>query len=199
VKRIAGFISWAVIGFGWMAQAFWKRGWRALPFVLLVGGIVAEGVSDREHLEALIAEKSARLQDKIDYTEKLLEEKFRRLESNIVSTEKLLSMAQDAAKEAVNKADEATKTRFSSFNEFNERMNQLARTYLTIPAFEQFRDAMESWKAVTSTRLDRREGESTGVRLTGSTIVALVVALSALLGIIAWFSHTTPVIQLPVK
>lgn len=198
MNRAAGWCSWILIGFAWMGQALWKRGWRALPFVCLVGGLVADGVSDREHLEALLTEKFARLQDKIDFTEKLLEEKGRRLESNIASTERLLSMAQESSREAINKSDEATRTRFSSFNEFNERMNQLARTYLTIPAFEQFRDAMESWKSVTSTRLDRREGESTGVRLTGSTIVALVVAISALLGIIAWFSHA-PVAQIPVK
>ena len=148
----------------------------------------AETMTDREHLESLLKERYERLVDRLTALEALVEEKIKRMEALIESSERLLASTQDSAKEAVKTANEATQIRFNSFNEFNQRMNDLARTYLTIPAFDQFRKAIEEWKSLTSTRLDRREGESSGLRMSGSVLIAIIAAISAFLGIIAWFA-----------
>jgi thiol:disulfide interchange protein len=142
------------------------------------------GGEEWDHMETLFNEKVKRLDDKIDHTERYLAEKCEALRAQILATEKLLVTAQDSAKEAVKIANDSSKIRFESFNEFNTRITQMTATFFTIPAFEQFRNSIDSWKLDVNKRLDWRGGESSGIKLTGSTILSGLVLISLLIGII---------------
>ncbi len=146
-----------------------------------------------EAYEALFNEKVKRLDDKIEQTERYLVAKCDKIEAQAAATERLLIAAQDAAKQAVTIANDSSKIRFESFNEFNTRITQMTATFFTIPAFEQFRASIDSWKLDVNKRLDWRGGESSGMKLTGSTILSGVVLISLLIGIIAavaaWGAH----------
>ena len=137
-----------------------------------------------DHLNNLFNEKVRRLDDKIEQTERYLVEKCIKIETQAAATERLLLMTQQAADKAVGIANEASKLRFESFNEFNTRITQMTATFFTIPAFEQFRISFDSFKADTNRKLDKREGESAGIKLTGSTIISGVMFIAALIGII---------------
>ena len=59
-------------------------------------------------------------------------------------------------------------------------------TSMTLAAFDQFRKAYEDWRSTITTRIDRKEGETSGVRLTGGLVLSIILAVSAGLGIIGW-------------
>lgn len=143
---------------------------------------------EQQVYEALFNEKIKRLDDKVEQSERYLVERCAALNEKITAAERLLTVTQENAKEAVKIANDASKIRFESFNEFNTRITQLTATFFTIPAFEQFRLSFDAWKLDTNKKLDRREGETTGVRLTGSTIVSSMIFLAALAAVVAWLS-----------
>jgi hypothetical protein len=147
----------------------------------------------------LFNEKVKRLDDKIDQSQRYLIGRCEKLNEKILATEKLLSTVQDNAKEAVKVANDSSKLRFESFNEFNTRMTQMTNTFFTISSFEQFRNAYDSWKLDTNRKLDRREGESQGIKLTGGTMMSAVMIIAALMaiiaGVISWTSRTPPTPQ----
>lgn len=151
-----------------------------------------EASREQQIYEALFNEKIKRLDDKIEQSERYLAERCDKIIEKVGATEKLLTVTQENAKEAVKIANDASKLRFDSFNEFNARIAQMATTFFTIPAFEQFRNSYDSWRGDINKRMDRREGESSGIKLTGSTIMggmAFLVALATLAVIIAaWLS-----------
>lgn len=55
----------------------------------------------------------------------------KRIDSDIKHNADVMKIVHESAKEAVTKAETANSKRFDSFNEFNQRMNDLSATYLS--------------------------------------------------------------------
>jgi chromosome segregation ATPase len=94
--------------------------------------------------QAWINERYGRLNDAVEHVEEVVQEKFARLDDKISATEKALSIAAMAANKAIDKAEAAQQLRFAGLNEFNERINQMTRTFSTNEAAEATRKFFES-------------------------------------------------------
>lgn len=73
----------------------------------------------------------------------LIEERTRYLETLIAANDRRMEAIQMAAKEALTKAETATQLRFEGFNEFNERISELTRTFVDAKVFAEYRNSVE--------------------------------------------------------
>ena len=140
-----------------------------------------------KHIEQIIREKERRLDEKIDLTERYLAERCVRIEAQISAADKLLSLANESSKVAVEKADAAIAHRFDSYNEFNQRMTAMSATFFTTSAHDAFRLGIDSWRTEVNSRLDKKEGQGQGVRLTGSVIFGGIMLTATVVGVVVAF------------
>ena len=108
--------------------------------------------------------------------EAILGERFERINDRF----KAMQAAIDIASTEMNR-------RLEGMNEFRAQINSAESKYMTRQEWDSAHQLLGSQVRALETRLDRKEGESSGVRLTGSLIVTLIIAAAAVFGIITWF------------
>jgi phosphopantetheinyl transferase (holo-ACP synthase) len=121
-------------------------------------------VSLKEYLEALLAEKDLRNQQRFD------------------AQSQAIFAAFAAAKEAVTKAEIATEKRFESVNEFRAALTDQNARQVSLIQFEGLRDTLNERIASITGRLDRNDGKGMGLNagwgyLVGAIGIGLAVAM----------------------
>lgn len=110
------------------------------------------GVSLREHLLALMAEKDLRDQQRFDAQQQALT-------AALLAADTAVRAAQAAAEKAVAKAEAATEKRFESVNEFRQSLSDQTASFPSRVELQALADRV----ADLATRMDRTEGKSTGL------------------------------------
>lgn len=137
------------------------------------GSSAATDVSLREYLMA-----------QINAAEKLSDQRFQAMKEQVAA-------AFESSQRAIDKADEATEKRFEGVNEFRAALSDQATRFVTTEtllslgekleaAIERNRDDLDK----LSKRIDLREGEVSGSRLTYGTLAALLAAFATIIGIL---------------
>ena len=146
-----------------------------------------DGVSDREHLLALLKAQDERFNQRMNDADKAVA-------AALAAAEKAVTAALAAAEKAVLKAELAAEDKFRLLNELRGAMKDQASTFATIASVKSLDDAgsaaltslssalSERLSAVTS-RLDRMDGSSKGLHsgwgyLVGA--ISLAVAIAAI-------------------
>ncbi len=137
------------------------------------GTSTATDVSLREYLTALISA-----------AEKRSDERFEAMKAAVAAS-------FDSSEKAILKAEAADKTRFESFNEFNQRIDTILSNTVTRETLDALLEKLES--AITRNREDLdalskrivlREGEIQGQRLTYGNMAAIVGVIGAIVGLL---------------
>lgn len=96
----------------------------------------------------------------------------KRVDSDIRHNADVMKIVHESAKEAVTKAEVANSKRFDSFNEFNQRMNDLSATYLSRETYGASQSGIENRLRV----LENLTNVGTGRRSLSEPILLLIVA-----------------------
>ena len=131
-------------------------------------------MTEQERLEAIIGERFERFAERIASMERLLEERI------------------SGMSHAVSIASVEMNRRLEGMNEFRAQINASEMKYMTRQEWDSAHRMLEQQVRAIETRLDRREGETTGIRMTGSLLMTIIVAAAAFLGIVAWFMTHSP-------
>lgn len=115
----------------------------------------------KEHLQALMAERDHRNQQRFD------------------GQEKAVAAALQAAKEAVEKAETAANKRFDSANEFRQQLNDQAATFMPRLEAEQRIGQQAERLAGIESRMERQGGRQEGAGRFGGTMVSIASLLIA--------------------
>ncbi len=133
----------------------------------------ATDVSLREYLCRLIEDVEERSDLRIDHLKEIVDEAF------------------ENAQKAIDKADTATEKRFEGVNEFRAALSDQAAQFITRDALEATADKIETQIQqqrkdidALARRLDLREGQSVGTRLTTGVLVTVATIAIALVGLI---------------
>jgi hypothetical protein len=126
--------------------------------------MIRRGVSLREHLEALLAEKDKRDQQRFAAQGEALT-------AALLSQEKAVQTAMIAAEKAVTKAETANEKRFESVNEFRQTLSDQTASF---PSRVELQ-ALAQRVTDLATRMDKTEGRSTGA----GTIYGWLLAAAA--------------------
>ena len=126
-------------------------------------------MTEKERLEAILGERFERIKDRFEQSDKRIDERF-------------YSMS-----EALRIAASEMNRRLEGMNEFRAQINAAENKYMTRQVWDSAHRLLEAQVRTLETRMDRKEGETTGVRLTGSLIMTLIIATAAVFGIITWF------------
>jgi len=132
-----------------------------------VNGVIT--MTEKERLEAILGERFERIKDRFEQSEKRIDERF------------------ESMGEALRIAASEMNRRLEGMNEFRAQINAAENKYMTRQEWDSAHRLLEAQVRALETRMDRKEGETTGVRLTGSLIVTLIIAAAAVFGIITWF------------
>lgn len=102
-----------------------------------------------------------------------------------------VTVAFQSSQRAIDKADDATEKRFEGVNEFRAALSDQATRFVTTETLQALADKLEA--AIErnradldklAERIDLREGEVTGSRLTWGNMAALVAVSATALGIV---------------
>ena len=126
-------------------------------------------MTEYERLEAILGERFERIKDRFEQADKRVDERF------------------ESMSEALRIAATEMNRRLEGMNEFRAQINSAESKYMTRQEWDSAHRLLETQVRAPETRIDRKEGETTGVRLTGSLIVTLIIAAAAVFGIITWF------------
>lgn len=138
----------------------------------------ATDVSLREYLTALISAAEQRSDARFDAMKEMVETAF------------------DTAKEAITKAEVATDKRLEGMNEFRDTLSDQASNFVTKDALEslvarleaQIKRNREDLDAL-SKRIDVREGEIQGSKVTYGNIAAMLATFAVIIGILIFLSQ----------
>lgn len=114
--------------------------------------MIRRGVSLKEHLEALLAEKDKRDQQRFAAQGEALT-------AALLSQEQAVQTAMIAAEKAVTKAETANEKRFESVNEFRQTLSDQTASF---PSRVELH-ALAQRVTDLATRMDKSEGAKTGV------------------------------------
>jgi hypothetical protein len=114
--------------------------------------MIRRGVSLKDYLEALLAEKDKRDQQRFAAQGEALT-------AALLSQEKAVQTAMIAAEKAVTKAEAATEKRFESVNEFRQALTDQTSSF---PSRVELA-ALAQRVTDLATRMDKAEGAKTGV------------------------------------
>ena len=140
----------------------------------------ATDVSLREyvaaHLETIIA---------------LIEAAERRSDMRFEAMDKQVKAAFESSQRAIDKADQATEKRFEGVNEFRSALSDQATRFVTNDQLHAMGDKLESASqrnrediGKLTTRMNLREGEDTGSRLTYANMAVLLGVTGGVIGTI---------------
>lgn len=137
------------------------------------GSSAATDVSLREYLTALINNAE------------------RRSDARFESMKEMVETAFTTAQTAINKADEATEKRFEGVNEFRAALSDQAQQFVTKPTLNALVQKLEAQidrnredLDALAKRIDIREGQAAGSRVTWGNMTAIIVAAAAAIGIV---------------
>ncbi len=137
------------------------------------GTSTATDVSLREYLTALISA-----------AEKRSDERFEAMKAAVAAS-------FDSSEKAILKAEAADKTRFESFNEFNQRIDTILSNTVTRETLDALLEKLEQAIArnredldALSKRIAIREGEIHGQRLTYGNIAAIIATIGVIIGLL---------------
>lgn len=137
------------------------------------GSSAATDVSLREYLTALI-----------NAAEKRSDQRFE-------SMKEMVATAFSTAQTAINKANEATEKRFEGVNEFRAALSDQAQQFVTKPTLSALVDKLEAQidrnredLDQLAKRIDIREGQHEGSRLTYGNMAALLAAAATVITIV---------------
>ena len=135
------------------------------------GSSAATDVSLREYLTALINAAEERSEQRFEAMKDMVETAFK------------------TAQTAINKADEATEKRFEGVNEFRAALSDQAAQFVTRQTLDALVEKLESQIErsredldALARRIDIREGQQAGSRVTWGNMIAIVVAVAAVIG-----------------
>ena len=135
-----------------------------------------------EHIKALMLAADKRYEQRFDSQEKAV--------INALAAQKELSFTTAAdAKEAVNKAQQATEKRFDSVNEFRAQLKDQQTTFMSRAEVEQRMKALTDVVALLQQRVDKTEGQGTGAANLWALIVGALGLLFGAVGLYLAFSR----------
>ena len=127
-----------------------------------------------------------------EYVTLMVSQEMKRLDERFRAVEKATEQAFMNSQRAIDKADAATEKRFEGVNEFRAALSDQASRFVTT---DQLRAVAEKLEAgymrnredidKQASRLDLREGEVAGSRLTYGNLAAMIGAAAVIIGIIS--------------
>ena len=121
----------------------------------------------------------------------LAEEREKRYDERFKAMEKSTDAAFQSSQRAIDKADEATEKRFEGVNEFRAALSDQATRFVTNETLTALGDKLQASIdrnrddiSTLSTRMNLREGEVQGSRLTYGNIAALIAVAATIIGIV---------------
>jgi hypothetical protein len=128
------------------------------------------------------------LSGRIDDLRVLLDERYqtqqKAMETALTAADKAVQAALAAQEKAITKAETAAEKRFESVNEFRATLADQQSQLLTRGEYDAQHDALVDKVNGLADRLNRSEGQSAGVRLTGGVLVATITAAAAIVGVV---------------
>jgi gas vesicle protein len=126
-----------------------------------------------------------------EYLTSLINAAERRSDARFDAMKDMVETAFETAKEAISKAETATDRRLEGMNEFRDTLSDQASHFVTKDALESLVDKLETQinrnrddLDSLAKRIDVREGQTAGSRLTWGNMAALVATAAAFIGII---------------
>lgn len=142
------------------------------------GSSAATDVSLREYLMA-----------QINAAESRAELRFEAMKEQVAA-------AFQSSQRAIDKADDATEKRFEGVNEFRAALSDQATRFVTAETLKALGDKLEASidrnredLNSLATRIDLRQGEIAGSRLTYGNIAAIVAGVASVIGIVAFLAN----------
>ena len=131
----------------------------------------------------------------------MVEAEMRRVNERFQAVENSTRAAFENSQRAIDKADMATEKRFEGVNEFRAALSDQASQFVTAEQLQAVSDKLEAGYIRNredidrlGVRMERREGETAGSRLTYGTIAALLAAFATIIGLLVvaanWVSGT---------
>ena len=116
---------------------------------------------------------------------------MRRIEERFISVEKSTQSAFENSQRAIDKADLATEKRFEGVNEFRAALSDQASRFVTAEQLQAVSEKLEAGYQrnrddidALGVRMERREGETAGSRITTTTLVTIVTVSIGVIGLI---------------
>jgi len=134
--------------------------------------VIGRGVPLRKYLEALLAEKDKRDQQRFAAQGEALA-------AALLAQEKAVATAMTAAEKAVTKAETANEKRFESVNEFRQTLSDQTASF---PSRVELQ-ALAQRVTDLATRMDKTEGRSTGLSDGSKLLLQVVAVLIAAVGL----------------
>ena len=134
--------------------------------------MIGRGVPLRKYLEALLAEKDKRDQQRFAAQGEALA-------AALLAQEKAVATAMTAAEKAVTKAETANEKRFESVNEFRQTLSDQTASF---PSRVELQ-ALAQRVTDLATRMDKTEGRSTGLSDGSKLLLQVVAVLIAAVGL----------------
>jgi len=126
-----------------------------------------------------------------DYLTSLIDGVESRSDERFESMKEAVAAAFDASEKAILKAEAADKVRFESFNEFNQRIDTILSNTVTRATMDALIEKLEGQinrnredLDILAKRVDVRQGELQGSKITMGNIVILVTVGIAALGLL---------------
>ena len=131
-----------------------------------------------------------------EYVTLMVEAERVRVNERFLSVEKLTDQAFSNSQRAIDKADLATEKRFEGVNEFRAALSDQASRFVTTEQLQVVQEKLEAGYQRNredidkqATRLDLREGEITGSRLSYGNIAVMIGVASTIIGVIIVLSN----------
>lgn len=126
-----------------------------------------------------------------EYIALMVELEMRRVNERFTSVEKATASAFENSQRAIDKADQATEKRFEGVNEFRAALSDQASRFVTAEQLNAVADKLEAGYLRNredidqlGKRLDLKQGEDHGSRLTWGNMAALVATAGVLITIV---------------
>ena len=151
-----------------------------------------------DHVQALLAEMDQRYRERFEAQTKALDAAFlannTAVQAALLSQQTAVTAAMTAADRAVQKAEIAAEKRFDGVNEFRQLVTDLVREQMPrLEAEQRFTTTMSKIDDLKEAISDLRstdagfKGRSDGTQASWGMLLAIMVALSAVAGVIGHF------------
>lgn len=99
----------------------------------------------------------------------------------LIAQEKAVKAALDAAQQAVDKAEKAAEKRFDNVNEFRQVLTDQTQTFIPRVEADQRITSLENQIDQLTTRLDKKEGHSSGINAGWAILIAVAAVVIPLI------------------
>ena len=126
-----------------------------------------------------------------EYVTLMVQAEMRRVNERFHAVETATEKAFENSQRAIDKADLATEKRFEGVNEFRAALSDQASRFVTAEQLKTLAEKLEAGYTRNredidriNVRLERREGETAGSRLTWGAMATLLAAFATIIGIL---------------